>query len=189
MYISILLHVTCDITYLTGSNNANRILILASPEKTAKGLDLIDRNIYVNDKFMMAEWHLYASGPNKNNGSAKYWKGNGRPTGRENVKKAFMFAKKFTRRTKLLTYFGAWMPATNEKEKENKLDESEVINFAKYFVTKCKKEAIPWSLNVLDRYYNTKDSIWISGKQNVAGVKINMENVLREIIKEIIKEA
>ena len=167
----------------TGGNNANRILILASPKKTAKGLDMIDKSIYAKDKFMMAEWHLYASGPNKNDGSAKYWKGNGKSKGRANVDEAFKYATDFTSKSSLLTYFGAWMPADNEKGKKRKykLDESEVIN--KYFVTKSKNEAIPWSLNVLDRYYDTRDSKWISGKQNVAGVKIDMAKVLRKIIK------
>ena len=43
-------------------------------------------------------------------------------------------------KSSLLTYFGAWMPADNEKGKKRKykLDESEVINFPKYFVTKVR---------------------------------------------------
>lgn len=49
----------------TGGKNAKRILILASPGKTAKDLDKIDPQIYQNDPYMMAEWHIYASGPNK----------------------------------------------------------------------------------------------------------------------------
>ena len=39
----------------TGGNNAQRILILGSPRKTAKDLSKIDKKIYKNDSYMMAE--------------------------------------------------------------------------------------------------------------------------------------
>ena len=162
----------------TKGNNVNRILILASPKKTAKGLSLIDKSIYKDDNFMMAEWHLYASGPNKIEGSAKYWKGDGKSKGRENVDKAITTATEFSQDNNLLTYLGAWMPADNEK---GELKESEAIEFAKYFVKELKIEGIPWSLNVLDRYYNTAESEWIRGKQDIQGAKIDMAKVLTRI--------
>ena len=72
----------------TKGRNIDRILILGSPTKTAKGLSKIDKSIYENDKYMMAEWHIYASGPNKNEGSAKYWKGKGESECRDKVDEA-----------------------------------------------------------------------------------------------------
>ncbi len=164
----------------TKGNNAKRILILGSPGKTAKDLDMIDEKIYKNDAYLMAEWHIYASGPNKVVGSQKYWKGDGKGAGHENVIKAIKDATSFTASSGLLTYLGAWMPADNEF---GKLKEEEVIEFAKYFVESLKDAKIPWSLNVLDRYYDTKKSEWIAGIQKIKKQKINMAQVLQNIIE------
>ncbi len=62
-------------------------------------------------------------------------------------------AKTFTDNTGIPTYFGAWMPRDNT---DGGLNEAEVINFARFFVDFLKSAQIPWSLNVLDNYYNTK---------------------------------
>ena len=166
----------------TGAKNRHRILILASPKKTGKGLDLIEKSIYKNDEYMMVEYHIYASGPNKKDGSPKYWKGNGVKEGRANVRAAIEEGTDFTNRTNLLTYFGAWMPADNGG---GKLKESEVKSFARYLVEVLKEEGIPWSLNVLDRYYDTKKSEWITGKQTIKGQKIDMAKVLQTIMKSM----
>ena len=165
----------------TGGKNAKRILILGSPGKTAKFLDKIDPDIYRNDSYMMAEWHIYASGPNKKIGGLKYWSGDGTPdqqNGRDNVRRAFQQAADFTKKRNLLTYLGAWMPTDN---KDGSLDEKEVINFARFFASTLRKEKIPWSLNVLDRYYKTKKSTWITGRQDVQGRLLNMSRVLKNI--------
>ena len=165
----------------TGGKNTNRILILGSPTKTAKGLSLIKKDLYKNDKYMMVEWHLYASGPNKIKKSAKYWEGDGEPEGRCKVDEAIKKGTDYSSiQGNLLTYFGAWMPADNER---GELEESEVINFAAYFVKKMKIARIPWSLNVLDRYYNTSKSEWIIGKQDIKGAEIDMSKVLEKIRK------
>ena len=63
----------------TGGKNAKGILILGSPAKTAKDLRLINQDIYRNDSYMLVEWHIYASGPNKKIGYQKYWRGDGTP--------------------------------------------------------------------------------------------------------------
>ncbi|XP_078374697.1 uncharacterized protein LOC144658201 isoform X2 [Oculina patagonica] len=165
----------------TGEKNANRILILASPGKTAKDLDIIDQQIYQNDPYMMAEWHMYASGPNKKIGGQKYWSGDGTPdheNGRDNVRKAIKYATDFTKSSNLLTYLGAWMPTDN---KDGSLTQSEVINFARFFASELRKEKIPWSLNVLDRYYDTMGGKWITGKQDIKGRLIDMSKVLENI--------
>ncbi|XP_028401106.1 uncharacterized protein LOC114524176 [Dendronephthya gigantea] len=165
----------------TGGKNTERILILGSPGKTAKDLHIIDKNIFNNDDYLMVEWHLYASGPNKNSqGSKKYWKDNGKVSGRQNVRIAIEYATNFTKNTNVSTYLGAWMPADNEG---GSLSEYEVVQFGKYFAKQLKKEKIPWSLNVLDVYYNTKESEWIQGKQNISGAMIDMAKVLNAIAK------
>ena len=166
----------------TRGKNAERILILASPGKTAKDLHKIDKNIYENDPFMLAEWHVYASGPNKKVGGQKYWSGDGfqgDPDGRTNVKNAIGEATKFTKNSNLLTYLGAWMPADN---KGGSLTQTEVINFARFFAGQLKKKQIPWSLNVLDRYYDTSRNEWLKEKQDVKGRMLNMSRVLDNIV-------
>lgn len=165
----------------TGGNNAKRILILGSPAKTAKDLRLINQSIYRNDPYMMAEWHMYASGPNKKIGGQKYWRGDGTPeheNGRENARIAIKQATDFTKTSNLLTYLGAWMPADN---KNGSLDENEVIHFARFFAGELRKENITWSLNVLDRYYDTEKSEWLTGIQDVKGRLLNMSKVLENI--------
>lgn len=162
----------------TGGNNGQRILILGSPGKTAKDLQHIDNAIYSNDSYIMAEWHIYASGPNKIKDGQKYWKGNGNPKGQENVRKAIYEATNFTKNFKLRTYLGAWMPQDN---KDGDLKEDEVINFARFFVTELRGVNIPWSLNVLDRYYDTKEKTWLTKKQNIQGRNLNMSRVLDNI--------
>ena len=90
---------------LTGGNNAKRILFLSSPGKTAVGLPKIDPEIYRNDSYLMAEWHIYASGPVKKPTSLKYWIGSGDGTGvgKENVRIAIKNGTNFTENTGLLT--------------------------------------------------------------------------------------
>ena len=166
----------------TGGKNDRRILILGSPGKTAKDLHKIDENIYKGDDFMLAEWHVYASGPNKKDGGQKYWSGNGMRKGRANVEKAVKEATDFSRGSGLLTYLGAWMPTDN---KAGSLKQNEVINFARFFAGKLKEKQIPWSLNVLDRYYDTLTSQWIKEKQDVAGRMLSMYKVLDNIIEEM----
>ncbi|EDO40952.1 predicted protein [Nematostella vectensis] len=162
----------------SGGKNAQRILILGSPKKTAKDLDQIYPTIYANDDYMMAEWHIYASGPNKVDGSQKYWSGDGSPLGRKNVETNIQYATNFTQTSKLATYLGAWMPTDN---KDGALDEGEVISFAQYFAQKLKEQGVPWSLNVLDRYYDTANNEWLKDPQDIKGALIDMNKVLDKI--------
>ena len=162
----------------TGGKNDQRILILGSPGKTAKDLEKIESEIYENDDYIMAEWHIYASGPNKKPGGQKFWKKNGTDKGRDNVKLAIEPATNFTRDRGILTYLGAWMPQDN---KDGDLNQQEVINFARYFVEQLCNAGVPWSLNVLDRYYDTKEKRWLKEKQEIKGRSLNMSEVLENI--------
>ena len=94
------------------------------------------------------------------------------------------FAEDFTKTSGLLTYFGAWMPRDNT---DGQLNQKEVINFARFFVNELKLKKIPWSLNVLDDYYDTRKSEWIRGVQSLPrgkefAVKLKMDKVLDEIV-------
>ena len=78
----------------------------------------------------------------------------------------------------ILTYLDAWMPPDN---KEGDLNQQEVINFARYFVEQLCNAGVPWSLNVLDRYYDTKEKRWLKEKQEIKGRSLNMSEVLENI--------
>jgi hypothetical protein len=164
----------------TGANNAKRILILASPKKDSSGLSDIDKSIYrSSDHYMMVEWHLYAAGPYKRPDDPRYWSGNGTIKQRQTLRDQLQQAREFTTRTGLRSYFGAWMPRDNSA---GELTQREVINFARFFVSELKLEHIPWSLNVLDDYYDTEISQWIEGRHDLAGADLNMSKVLENIL-------
>ena len=176
-----------------GGKNAERIIILGAPQKTSIDLDTIDRRIYENDPYMLVEWHFYAAGPNKKTltnkktgrvrPSLRYWSGNGTETQRQVLKTFIERAENFTRAGGLLGYFGAWMPKDNLF---GQMEQEEVENFARFFVNELKVKNIPWSLNVLDDYYNTKRSRWISGVQTLpkgTGVELELDKVLDIIVK------
>ena len=111
----------------TDGKNAQRILILGSPDKKSNGLVNIDPSIYTGDPYMMVEWHHYAAGPYKYKSGLRFWSGNGSEEQRQTLRDDITIAKNFTRNTSLLSYFAEWMPKDNEG---GSLDQSEVIAFA-----------------------------------------------------------
>ena len=167
---------------LTGGNNAKRILFLSSPEKTAVGLPKIDPEIYRNASYLMAEWHIYASGPVKKPTSLKYWTGSGDGTGvgKEIVRIAMKNGTNFTENTGLLTYFAEWMPQDNNG---GKINESEAIYFTRFFVKEIRKAKIPWSLNSLEKYYILGKGKWRRRPLTIEGQQLNMSKILDNIIE------
>ena len=65
----------------------------AISRKNRQGFAAINQSIYINDPHMMAEWHIYASGPNKNPDGQKFWRGDGVPKGQTKVRKTISEAK------------------------------------------------------------------------------------------------
>ena len=139
----------------TGGNNAQRILILASPKRSTLGLDPRFIDTSYMDSYMMVDWHNYAAGPNGLKGHPNFWSGKGTDKQKERVRQAVQDAKTFTARTGIPTYQGEWMPRDN---RQGLLNQMEVMSFAKFFVELCKDEQIPWSLNDFDQYYDTETS-------------------------------
>ena len=85
----------------------------------------------------MAEWHLYASGPNEKEGSAKYWDGG--DTGKENVRNAIQPALDWTETSNIETCLLAWMPIDNINMS---LDQDEAKDFGRYFVKQLGKNCM-----------------------------------------------
>ncbi len=168
----------------TLGNNAQRILILGSPEKTSLGLQYIDPKAAYIDDYMMVEWHEYAAGPTAQPDKPRYWSGVGTDAQKRLLREGVERANNFTADTGLPTYFGAWMPRDN---KDGSVPEPDVINFARFIVDLLKSAKIPWSLNVIDNYYKTKQSRWETRIQTLPygmpdGERLNMSRVLDNIL-------
>ena len=162
----------------TGGNNQNRIIILTAPGKESRSLPDINSTIYTGDDYMMAEWHLYASGPNKRIGSKKYWSGDGSEEDKQRAIDSVTPAVEWTNETGIPTIQAAWMARDN---KNGALNQSEAEAFGKYYAALLKSHGIPWCMNVLDDFYETKDSEWITEIQEFKGASLNMSQLLEEI--------
>ena len=128
---------------------------------------------------MMVEWHEYAAGPTAESDKPRYWSGSGADAETRLLREGAIRANLFTSETGIPTYFGAWMPRDN---KIGTVKEPEVISFARFFVDLFKTAQIPWSLNVIDNYYYTKQSRWLTDEQDLKGVQLNMSRVLDNIL-------
>jgi hypothetical protein len=142
----------------SGGNNEKRVIILGAPAKDSDSLSSIAPDIYTGQSYIMSEWHLYASGPNKNDGQ-KSWVGTGRLIDRENVNKVFQLAADWSKATQVPTWVGAWMPYDNI---DATLSQDEVQAFACYFSIVARSLGIPWSMNSLDNFYDRAKKAWVS---------------------------
>ena len=146
----------------TGGNNAQRVLILASPKKTELGLRSRSRrpepqwiDLSYIDSYMIVDWHRWAAGPSADTTHPfKPWSGTGTDEQKRQVRGILQFANDFTDRYGIPTYQGEWMP----RDKWGEMYEMEVISFAKFFVEACKEAQIPLTLNSFDQYYDTETS-------------------------------
>ncbi|CAC5413376.1 unnamed protein product [Mytilus coruscus] len=173
----------------TGGNNEKRILILASPEISAEGLQKIDPTIYQNDTYLMIEAHTYAAGPQNifENGSCKSspprcWIGDGETMGKSLVDQNIEFATKFTRDNGIEIVWGAWMPFDNTS---GGLNETEVIDFSTYFVQSLKNASIPWSVNDLNTFYDVMANQWKTELSTIKEQQFNTTLVLDAIVENM----
>lgn len=155
-----------------------RIIILSAPSKTVKSIVDIDRKIYDKDPYMLVEWHLYASGPNKRKGD-KQWSGKGSKSDRGNVTSIFKKAKSFTNKTGIPTYFGAWMPMDNNYAK---LKQGEVEAFANFFVQVARKYKVPWTLNADMQFIDIDNNQWFKAKSWGKKLTLDMERILNVVM-------
>ena len=142
----------------TGGNNAQRVLILASPKKTEVGLRSRPRrpeprwlDLSYMDSYMIVDWHRWAAGPNP---VETPWSGTGTDKQKDTVKSIIQVATNFTARYGIPTYQGEWMP----RDRWGQLNQMEVISFAKFFIEACKEAQIPWTLNQFDEFYDARTS-------------------------------
>ena len=80
----------------------------------------------------------------------------------------------------ILVYFGAWMANDN---KDGSLNQEECECFSCYFAEQLQDYNIPWSLNVLDKYYDTKNSERIEGLRAIPRGSERQLNMMRILDK------
>lgn len=159
----------------SGGNNKNRVIMLASPIK--------------DDDYVMVETNTYASGPQnqyedeKCSGSPpRCWEDDGIKIGKVIVDKNIDDATNNKTTSGLPVYWGSWSAVDN---KSGTLNQTEVIDFCKYFVNALKTESIPWSLNSLDLFYDTTKNTWLAGLQTVKDQQFNMSLILDTIVANL----
>lgn len=107
--------------------------------------------------YVMAEWHFYASGPDKTN-PLKKW-----TTGTEQEKQLIIdkiqSALSWQKQTGIYTWVGAWMPGNYNKG--NDYSVSEQVVFANFTALELDHAGIPYAINSDTKFYDYSTSGWI----------------------------
>lgn len=160
----------------TGGNNEKRILILGPPSHDVMGIPLINGTaIYGDDPYIMVEHHTYAAGPTNKTSTGRFWEGCGNSTTKQNLYDKLEMAKNST---DLKNYWGAWMVQDN---KEYGINQTEAECFAEFFTTTLKKAGVPWSLNALENYYDTRSAKWLTDLRMTDKTPLNFSRILNVI--------
>jgi len=94
-----------------------------------------------NDKYIMAEWHMYAAGP--------------KPDYKRVIPLKTKIAYKWSVKHHIPTWVGAWMPGNYNHGNTYSINEQ--IKFSKYMIEYLKKYHIPFAINADQQFYNIKD--------------------------------
>ncbi len=110
-----------------------------------------------HNNFLMAEWHFYASGPDKINKNKKWTTGTEAEKSliRAKIKTALDWQKK----TGIYTWVGAWMAGNYNKGDDYSVQEQ--IVFANFVTCELTKNKIPFAFNADHKYYDAKNGAWI----------------------------
>lgn len=107
--------------------------------------------------YLMAEWHFYASGPDKTNEKKKW------TTGTEAEKKLIQdkinTALAWQKATGIPTWVGAWMPGNYNKGNNYSINEQ--VGFASYMTSALTSAGIPFAVNADTKFYDAANSTWI----------------------------
>jgi hypothetical protein len=122
-----------------------------------------------HNNYLMAEWHFYASGPDKTN-EVKKWT-TGTEAEKELIRTKIRTAKEWQKKTGIYTWVGAWMAGNYNKGDEYTI--AEQVVFANFVTCELTKNKIPFSFNSDIKFYNRETNKWLE----------EMKPVLNEIIK------
>ncbi len=138
--------------------NPDRIIII-SPRLRSDPYYLHELKIpSEHNGYLMAEWHFYASGPDKSNEKKKW------TTGTEEEKKLITdkinAALTWQAQTGIPTWVGAWMPGNYNKGNSYSVEEQAV--FAAYMTSALTEADIPFAVNADTKYYDAAQQQWMT---------------------------
>lgn len=144
------------VTVIRGTNPTRIIFI--SPRLRSAPEYLSELEIpTAHNGYLMAEWHFYASGPDKTN-PLKKW-----TTGTEQEKQLIIdkiqSALSWQKQAGIYTWVGAWMPG-NYNKGDDYLVKEQVI-FAKFTASQLDQAGIPYAINSDIKFYDYTTSNWI----------------------------
>ena len=116
-----------------------------------------------HNQYLMAEWHFYASGPDKSNEKKKWTPGTAEE--KKLIQDKIQTAVEWQKQTGIPTWVGAWMPGNYNKGNEYSVNEQVV--FASYMRQALTEAGIPFAVNADTKYYQADTNTWISVMQPV----------------------
>jgi hypothetical protein len=145
-------------------------LIFISPILRSAPEHLKDLKIPTDhNHYLMAEWHFYASGPDKTN-EVKKWT-TGTEAEKEIIRAKIKTAFDWQQQTGVYSWVGAWMPGNYVKGNDYTVQEQVV--FAHFVTCELTKAKIPFAVNSDTKFYDRETNQWIK----------EMRPVLDEILK------
>lgn len=146
--------------------NPSRLVIIASTYRSdPNNLALLEIPSKHNH-YLMAEWHFYASGPDKTNEN-KQW-----TTGTNSEKKLISqkidVALQWQEKTGIPTWVGAWMPSNYNDGDSYTMEEQ--IAFSKFMTTSLEDANIPFAINSDTKFYDRKTNEWITERTKLIDI-------------------
>lgn len=110
-----------------------------------------------NDKYIIAEWHMYAAGP-----KSDY---------KEMIPEKTLFAYNWSKKHHIPTWVGAWMPGNYNHGNNYTINKQ--IQFSKYMIYYLKQYNIPFAINADQQFYNIKKKKWRKDRMSLLKTIIN----------------
>ncbi len=149
--------------------NPSRIIIIAPVYRSnpyyLQYLDIpSDHNNY-----LMAEWHFYASGPDKTNITKKWTVGT--TFEKKLITNKIDVALAWQKATGIPTWVGAWMPSNYNDGDSYTMEEQ--IAFSTFLTSSLEESNIPFAVNSDTKFYDRKTNQWIESRKELLNTIFN----------------
>ena len=122
-----------------------------------------------HDRYLMIEWHFYASGPSKTNKN-KLWT-NGNKDEVKLIREKVDFAYNFCKKRGLYSWVGALMPGNYNKG--DTYSNKEQISFMKAIIDNLKMYDIPFAINADHQFYDYSKRAFREDRKEVLDFIVN----------------
>ena len=145
-----------------------RILILTSPNSSSP-FNLNQLQIPRGDKYLIAEWHIYAGGPCPKKGGLQ-------PYNKTLIVEAIKTAIGWSEKTGVPTWVGAWRPNCYPKHliarwpdgaPKGTLTLNEALNFTKFMAGELRSNGISYDINADELFLNYSTLKWYSSQEQL----------------------